>query len=139
MSWAIEKPIPTFAVPALEVGIEYYQKLGFSVDWRWPEEQPTHAGLLRGACSIMLAECDPEVKGDVYFIVDDVEACHAGILEGRAWEMAESAGALADGCPPKLSLVPPPPPEDKPYGLRGFWVVDPWGNSLSFGQPVEGP
>lgn len=139
MTWTITQTIPTFAVPVLEVGIAFYERMGFAVDWRWPEEKPTHSGLVRGDAALMLAECDPAVKGDVYYIVDDVEACHAAVMEGKAWEMAEEAGALAvdaDGAPAR-ALEPPASPAPTGYGLRDFTVIDPWGHCLTFGQPLS--
>lgn len=139
MNWTIEKTIPTFAVPNLETGIDFYSRLGFEVDWKWPENAATHAGLILGACSIMLTQCEPTERADVYFIVDDVSACHATILARKPWELAAEAGAQAkrDDCPSARSLLPPEAPADTAYGLRDFSIVDPWGHHLSFGQPVE--
>ena len=138
MSWTIEKAIPTFAVPDLEVGISFYSRLGFEVDWRWPDEAPTHAGFLLGSCSIMLSLCEPAKTTEVYFIVDDVSACHAAVLAGKCWELAAAAGAIAkrSDCPPPRSLQQPLPPTAKGYGLRDFSIVDPWGHQLSFGQTL---
>ena len=138
MTWKVEKPIPTLPVSHLELGIEFYERLGFEVDWRWPDDGPTHAGLMRDGCSIMLSQCDPKAPGDVYFIVDDVSACHAAILAGRTWELAGRLARAdeAGHVPPEASKRPPRNPEEHPYGLRDFCVIDPWGNCLSFGQPL---
>ncbi len=130
-SWKIDKAIPTMAVPNLEAGIEFYERLGFEVDWRWPAPSPTHSGLMRGSCSIMLALCDPYVCADVYFIVDDVKACHTAIVEAQPWQLA----AKADD-PPARSLQAPSEPKETAYGLRDFSLIDPWGHSLSFGEVV---
>lgn len=139
MSWTIKKPIPTFAVPDLEAGIGFYERIGFTVDWRWPDESPTHAGLMLGSCSIMLSLCDPMERADVYFIVDDVAACHAAIMAARPWELAAAAGAIAkrSDCPPPRSLRPPLEPDAKGYNLRDFSIVDPWGHHLSFGEVLS--
>ena len=136
MNWKIEATIPSFAVPVLAAGIEYYARLGFELEWQWPEKSATHVGLKRGGCSVMLALCEPAVSADVTFLVDDVDACHAALLEGRAWELAQRAGALAEGrgFPPARACVPPRAPESRAYGQRVFVVIDPWGNSLCFGQ-----
>jgi len=113
-------------------------RLGFEVDWRWPDERPTHAGLMLGETSIMLSHCDPVVCADIYFIVDDVEACHAAIISGRAWEVAAEAAALVhrDSGPVAAALEPPKSPAETGYGLRDFSLVDPWGNHMSFGQEL---
>ncbi len=141
LSWTIEKPIPNFAVPDLDAGIAFYERLGFFVDWRWPTTDPTHAGLMMGECSIMLAKCDPAVKADVYFIVTDVAACHAHIMSTKPWELSSHAGALAnrDDCPSPRSLKPPNAPAETGYGLRDFSLEDPWGNHMSFGEPLPEP
>ena len=139
MTWTIEKTIPTLAVPSLVVGIEYYGRLGFAVDWRWPDIGSTHAGLSRGECSIMLSQAEPSERADVYFIVDDVDACYQEIIESGAWELAPGAGAAAEreDCPPEDALSPPAPPEVTEYGLRDFSVVDPWGHHIVFGEPID--
>jgi catechol 2,3-dioxygenase-like lactoylglutathione lyase family enzyme len=139
VAWKIESTIPTLAVPDLEAGISFYERLGCEVDWRWPDENPTHVGLMIGGGSLMLALCDPMVNADVYFIVDDVEACHADVLAGRSWELAHALGALANhpNGAPKRALQPPPEPEDRPYGLRDFTIVDPWGHQFSFGEATD--
>ena len=135
--WNIETTIPTLAVPDLEIGIEYYERLGFSLDWRFPATNPTHAGLVLGSCSIMLSLCEPSERADLYFIVDDIAACHRSIREAEPWELAEEAGALAqrEDCPPARACQAPPAPKATAYGLIDFSMVDPWGHHLTFGQP----
>jgi len=136
-SWTIEKTIPTLAVPDLEMGIEYYERLGFQEDWRFPDGNPTHVGLVLGPCSIMLSRNEPAERADLYFIVDDVQACYATITEGEAWEIAEEAALTTGraGSAPKRSLAAPQPPKPTDYGLIDFSMVDPWGHHLTFGQP----
>jgi len=75
----------------------------------------------------MLSLGDPVERADVYFIVDDVSACHAAVLAGRPWELAAAAG----------SLEPPEAPKPTEYGLRDFSMVDPWGHHLSFGEVLR--
>ena len=137
--WTIEKPIPTLAVPDLEVAIAFYEKIGFTVDWQWPEGSPTHAGLLLGSCSIMLALCEPAERSDVYFIVDDVAACYAHMMEAKPWELAAAARGTTDreDCPPAQALEPPKTPKNDGYGLTDFSIIDPWGHHMAFGQPLE--
>ncbi|HSR66942.1 MAG TPA: VOC family protein [Acidobacteriota bacterium] len=137
--WKITTTIPTFAVPELQAGIDFYTRLGFETDWSWPDDNPTHAGLYRGECSIMLCKSEPCERADVYFIVDDVSACHAQVMKGRCWEMVSEAAALAnrEDCPPKQALHPPAEPGDTDYGLRDFSVVDPWGHHMTFGEVMR--
>ncbi len=138
LKWKIEKQIPTLAVAELSTGIEFYERLGFVVDWRWPEENPEFAGLMHGDRSIMLSQCDPDALAALYFIVDDVQACHAHVIESKLWELAAStsANSTRPDCPPVRACQPPQPPERKPYGLIDFAIIDPWGHELSFGQPI---
>jgi catechol 2,3-dioxygenase-like lactoylglutathione lyase family enzyme len=132
MSWTIEKAIPTLPVPDLEVGIEFYSRLGFEVDWRWPEDEPSHAGLLLGSCAIMLSLTDPAERADV-------SACHAAVMVGRSWELAAAAGSTTKrpDYPPARSQQPPADPGPKGYGLRDFSIIDPWGHHLAFGQVIS--
>ncbi|MEQ8768029.1 MAG: hypothetical protein RL885_29265 [Planctomycetota bacterium] len=136
MTWSIRETVPVLAVPTLESGIAFYDRLGFGVEWTWPEDSPTHAGLRRGGCAIQLSRCDPAMSAEVCFRVDDVDACHAEVMAARPWELAAEAGALATrpDCPPKRALQAPDPPEDKPWGHREMTLLDPWGHLLVFSQ-----
>ena len=136
-SWNIETTIPTLAVPELEMGIEYYERLGFSLDWRFPLTNPTHAGLVLGSCSIMLSLCEPKERADLYFIVDDIRACYQAIVDAEPWDLAEEAGRMAqrEDLPPARARLAPPEPKATAYGLTDFSMVDPWGHHLTFGQP----
>ena len=113
----VESVIPTLAMADLADGIAYFEKLGFTREWTWPEEAPTHAGLCFGEVSIMLCECDPKERGDLYFIVDDVEKCHTHIAEALGGDVPE--------------------PSDAAYGLRDFSIRHPHGHQLTFGQPLQ--
>ncbi|MCA9730384.1 MAG: hypothetical protein KC729_22070, partial [Candidatus Eisenbacteria bacterium] len=95
MNWKIQTSISTLPVSDLEIGIEFYQRLGFAVEWRWPQADPTHAGLSRDGCSIMLAKCDPAAPGDVYFVVNDVAACRHALVAQKPSELASAAARAA--------------------------------------------
>lgn len=137
MTWKIDKTIPTHAVPELELALEFYERLGFELSWRWPEESPTHAGLMRGECSVMLAECDPRVFAAVYFVVDDVEACHAAIMKAEPWVLAARAAERPGEDPPVRSRRAPDAPQPRPFGYKDFVIIDPWGHELSFGEVIS--
>jgi len=139
MAWKVTQTVPTLAVPDLGAGTAYYERLGFTHVWDFPREAPTHRGMERDGFEIMLCHCEPAVTGEMTFVVDDIDACHAQILDGRAWELAAEAGALAErgDCPPKAALLPPQPPVDQPYGYREFTLVDPWGHMHHFAQAID--
>lgn len=138
-TWTIEKTIPTLTLPDITAAIDFYARLGFALDWRWPEQDPTHAGLILGETSIMLARCQTKELADIYFIVDDIEACYQSISTNQPWCLAKTIQA-AEGQPenaPARAVKPPAPPAPTDYGLRDFSVVDPWGHHLTFGQPLD--
>lgn len=139
MTWTVEKTIPTLPIPDLEAGIVFYTRLGFTVDRRWPESQPTHAGLILGTCAIMLSQCEPSERAEIYLIVDDVHRCHAALVAGKPRELIAKFGALASGndCPPPRALMPPAEPKITDYGLCDFSLVDPWGHYWTFGQVIK--
>lgn len=139
MSWSIHSTIPTLAVPDLDAGITFYERLGFTLDWRWPEKDGTHAGMQRGTCAIMLARSTPDERADLYFIVDDIQGCYDAICRAEPWTLADRFGAMADreDCPPTESRTPPEAPDSTAYGLIDFSLIDPWGHHLTFGAPQD--
>ena len=44
MTWNIKQTVPTLPVPSLEAAFEFYGRLGFTKEWMWPPEAPTHGG-----------------------------------------------------------------------------------------------
>ena len=58
----------------------------------------------------------------LFFTVDDVESVHA-----RASELGVLAPYQVHGAPDGEIL-------ERPWGVRSFCVVDPWGNDLCFCQ-----
>ena len=60
--WSVAGVVPTLATRELELGVSFYRRLGFELEWRWPERDATHAGLRRGSASLMLAECEPAIE-----------------------------------------------------------------------------
>lgn len=136
MNWNLKEQVPTFHVTRLTVAIDYYGRLGFGVQWRWPREEPSHIGLRCGSCALMLIQgSSSSGHGEVYFVVDDVDACYQAFFESKPWEAArEHAAALeSDFQPDPASLECVKAPELRDHGHRDFVIVDPWGHRLTFG------
>jgi len=114
--------IPLFCTTKLDDTLAFYKKhLGF----RAAVEMPGYAELERGDGGPRLAFMQPDgerwkaAAGDglIYcFQVPDADAEHA--------RLAAEGVAIVD------------PPEDKPWGERGFVAADPNGISLYFGHPL---
>jgi len=108
--------IPMLPVRSMPASVEFYQKLGFSVeqrndDWRW-------AMVCSGECRIMLDEsinAHPGVprSGVLYLYPDDVSAFHGQV----------QANGLTV---PDLDVTF--------YGMTEFRIDDPDGNHLWIGQ-----
>lgn len=108
---------PTIAVTNLHEGVAFYEKIGFSKDWIWPQANPTHASVSKDSHRLMLSKSEDSTqiqKANLYFTIDEVRAYHdfikhAGIDSG---DLIQSA-----------------------YGMLDFSFTDPWGHNLTFGQP----
>ena len=84
----------------------------------------------------MLTLNEPTGRGDIYYVVDDIQGCYTAIIEARPWEVAETfwCSSIRDDGPPKRALSPPEPPTVKPHGHEDFSLLDPWGHQLTFGR-----
>lgn len=84
----------------------------------------------------MMARCEPSERADLYFLVDDVEACWEFIVANRPWDIAERSRGSSerDDCPPDRSLQQPIGPQKQSYGMKDFEVIDPWGHQMTFGM-----
>jgi uncharacterized glyoxalase superfamily protein PhnB len=112
----MERLIPMLPVASIGRSIEFYQKLGFSVenrndDWRW-------AMLRFGECRLMVDQSinqhpDAPRQGVIYLYPDDIEEFHRQ--------------ARANG----LDI---PDLETTFYGMTEFRLDDPDGNRLWVGQ-----
>lgn len=112
----MERLIPMLPVQSIGRSIEFYEKLGFSVEkrndeWRW-------AMLAFGDCRLMLDESinrhpDAPRTGIIYLYPDDIDGYH---------EQVRSSG---------LDL---PDLDTTFYGLTEFRLDDPDGNHLWIGQ-----
>ena len=102
----------------IEASVAYYRdNLGFDVTFQYGE--PTYyACLCRDEVALHLrAARAPDWaagKGAIAIFVDDVDALHAELVKRGARVVK--------------------PPQDYPYGMRDFDVVDLEGNQLTFGM-----
>ncbi len=111
--------IPMLPVRSMPASVEFYQKLGFSVehrndDWRW-------AMLCSGECRLMVDQSinvHPEIPRYcvVYLYPDDVSGYHK--------QLRKSGLAV-----PEL--------EESFYGMTEFRIEDPDGNRLWIGQSTS--
>jgi len=99
----------------------YVDGLGFSIDWQHQFEPgfPIFIQATRDSQTIFLTEHtgDCQVGGAVYFLVKNVDTCHA--------EFASRG------------IVATKPLSDTSWGTREFVVTDPDGNRLRFATDLE--
>ena len=113
---------PQFRITDARRSIAFYVGgLGFTIDWehRFEPGFPVFMQLTREGQSIFLTEHagDCEVGGAAYFVVPDVDACHA--------EFVSRGVAISE------------PPSDVPWGPREMLVTDPDGNRLRFASLMQ--
>lgn len=107
----------TIQVHDLDITISFYNKLGFDLDWKWPEADPTHASLSSSGFSFMLEKVRNSQKlekADLYFRTEGIEALHQTFKEKNI-----KVGSLQKAA----------------YGMLDFSVESPNGHHLVFGEP----
>jgi hypothetical protein len=121
----LHPPIPVLRI--FDAGLArrfYVDWLGFQVDWevRTGPDGPRYLQVSRGPVVLHLPEhygdCSPGAK--VFINTDDVDALH---------------GELATRPNPNMR----PGVELAPWNARVMDVIDPFGNRLSFNQPLPRP
>ena len=113
-----EAVTPRLPVQDVEGHLAFYiEGLGFQLGWKWGEPV-THANVCRNEVSFDLIVVPPGNEGTAmaYVQVRGIDAYHAE-LTARGIR----AGDVGD----------------RPYGMRDFEVIDPSGNRIAFGQPLE--
>ena len=105
---------PVLQVSSLKDALKYYEEvLGFKEDFRFGD----YAGVRNGEVTLHLCAHDfhrrPIGGGTVNIFCDEVD---------NYFEDIRKKGAIV-----KV------PPDNRPYGMRDFMVLDPDGNHLSFG------
>ncbi len=109
--------VTTIQVTHLEKAISFYEKFGFSKDWIWPESEPTHASLSKDGIGFMVTKAaDDQIiqKADLYFRISNVEDFYNHL---KSQKVIDSELVQSD------------------YGMLDFSIKDPWGHTLSFGEP----
>lgn len=109
-------------VPARDFALskQFYQDLGFTVAW----SSEGLAYVYHGDCAFLLQNYYVKEHADnfmMHMIVTDVDAW---------WRHVETQGILS-----KYNIKTEPP-EDRPWGLRDFILVDPTGVLWRIGQDI---
>jgi hypothetical protein len=124
MEITIERVAPILPVRDVRAALAHYRQLGFEVRAYGPpgEANPEYGFVRWGEVELHLslsADHDPKVTASCcYLYVSDADALYA------TWRAANVAGRLG-------------PPGDTPYRLREFSHVDPEGNLLRIGSPLQ--
>jgi len=101
----------------LDTAITFYKSLGFDLDWKWPDDSPTHASLSSSGFSFMIAKIAEDktpARADLYFRVDEVEQLHKSFSEKN---------------------IDVSPLQKTDYGMLDFSLTSPNGHHLTFGEP----
>lgn len=112
-----ESVTPRF--PVADVGRSfafYVGQLGFELGWKWGDPV-THGNVCRGEVGLDLIAV-PEGRRGAAMAYVQIRGVDAYFSELKARNVALSE------------------PQDRPYGMRDFEVVDPDGNRLAFGEPT---
>jgi hypothetical protein len=111
--------VSTLQTNDLDNSISFYLKLGFILDWKWPEVAPSHASFSSSGYSFMLEKIDkdrkPE-KADLYFKVEEVNKLYQSYLDQNI----------------QVSKL-----KKTNYGMLDFSIESPSGHHLVFGEPVD--
>jgi uncharacterized glyoxalase superfamily protein PhnB len=110
---------PILPVENVDAAIAFYTSvLGFALGWKWGDP-PSVASVCRDEVELML-ELAPKAAGAVsakcYIVMADLDHYHGEIV---------AAGA---------QLIHPLALRD--YGMKDCRIMDPFGNELSFGEPL---
>lgn len=108
---------PRLPVSDVEKALAFYvDQLGFNLGWKWGNPV-THANVCRDSISLDLISMPQGRRGTAlaYIQLSGVDG-YFSELKGRNLDLAA--------------------PENQPYGMRDFEVVDLDGNRLAFGEPT---
>tara|TARA_Y100000052_G_scaffold25303_1_gene28673 strand:+ start:144 stop:524 length:381 start_codon:yes stop_codon:yes gene_type:complete len=115
----LQRAIPVLPSLKISDSLTFFQQLGFQT-WAW-EDPPSYGGATRDSVELHVFATDRREVCEwtsCRIHVDDIEGIHAQ--------------AQALGC-----IHPNGPLETKPWGIREFAVLDPFGVLITFGQPLE--
>ena len=121
MSAKFERLTPMLNVTDVAASIEWYVSIGFEVLNKYEEDGVSNWAYLRcGGADIMVNRRDlpreASLGGNLYIYVVDVDALWAAL---------------------KDRVTVSEPLADQFYGMRDFWIEDPDGYILGFGQAIE--
>jgi len=116
----INKACPTFPAADVVKAAEWYRdKLGFTIGNLFPSQG--YAVVRRDDIELHFWQCEDRKIAEntsAYFQPDDIEGVHASMTK------AKEGGRIVE-------------PQDRPWGMREFYVWDPDGNLLKFGVPMH--
>ena len=124
---------PILIARDLDETISFYRgKLGFVVDFVYKEEGiDPYASLYRDGSSVNFRQGilppEPSCYGGIAVIVDNVD---------ELYEELKERGAFGEDFPGEYSCIREHPPEDKEYGVRDMFLVDPNGFIIQFLSPL---
>lgn len=120
-----DQAIPILVSRDIYKSIDFYQKLGF--ERTYPVDSGTNYAILyRGSLEIHLTFFPEIVPSESYL------ACYLRVAHvDELFQEFESLGLPVEGIPRIGSL------ENKPWGMREFYIVDPDGNLLKIGQVIQ--
>jgi catechol 2,3-dioxygenase-like lactoylglutathione lyase family enzyme len=126
-----ERTIPILPCRSIDATLEFYAHLGFEVAYR--QERPnTYAAIVRGGIELqffVLKPLEPDANWSTcYVVVDDVDRLYEAMTEG----LRAATGKVATRGYPRIGAL-----RDMSYGVRQFVVVDPSGNHIRIGQPID--
>jgi len=126
-----ERTIPILPCRSIDDILAFYRALGFAVTYQ--QERPnTFAIVVRGGIELqffVLKALEPAANySTCYVLVSDVD----GLYEAFRAGLREATGRVPSRGFPRIG-----PLGDMAYGVRQFVVVDPGGNYIRIGQPIE--
>lgn len=126
-----ERTIPILPCRSIDDVLAFYVALGFEITYR--QERPnTFAIVARGGIELqffVLKELDPTNSySTCYVLVPDADALHEAFTSG----LRAATGRVPSRGIPRIGPV-----RDTNYGVRQFIVVDPGGNYIRIGQPID--
>ena len=126
-----ERTIPILPCRSIDDMLAFYRAMGFAVTYQ--QERPnTYAVVVRGGIELqffVLKALDPAANySTCYVLVTEVDALYEAFRAG----LREATGRVPIRGVPRVG-----PLRDMSYGVRQFVVVDPGGNYIRVGQPIE--
>lgn len=117
----------------IDATVDFYcDKLGFELGFLIKEGIIPFASVYRDYTSINFREgkisSPPGENGGIVLQVDDVD---------EFYEEIKKRGALSDNFPQSYPGIREHPPEDKDYGIRDMFLVDPNGYIIQILTPLD--